>query len=92
MTARLRRQIEHDFPSPGSADSVASLLEGAVSGNQDHERVLAAVVFIAAGDIDRLRSAIELSQRDWRDVLVGGGLANGDWPTVLDDRLGPSGM
>jgi hypothetical protein len=65
-------------------------LAGAWSGNQDRERVLAAVVFIAEGDIDRLRRAIGESQRDWRDVLVAGGLANGDWPTILDIELGPT--
>jgi hypothetical protein len=51
--------------------------------------VLAAVVFIVCGDVARLRQAIALSQQDWRDVLVGGGVANADWPSVLDARLGP---
>jgi hypothetical protein len=30
-----------------------------------------------------------LSQQDWRDVLVWDGLADADWPSVLDARLGP---
>lgn len=86
-SARLRRQIEKDFP--GTPDEVERLLETAQSGNQNRERVVAAIVSIASGDVARLRQAIRLSHRDWRDVLVGGGLADADWSSVLDARLGP---
>lgn len=87
VSARLRRRIEHDFP--GAADEVELLLEAVESGNQEPARVLAAVVFIACGDVARLTQAISMSQQDWRDVLVGGGLADADWASVLDARLGP---
>jgi hypothetical protein len=87
VSARLRLQIESDFPA--NSDDVERLLAAVESGNQDRERVLAAVVSIARGDVARLRQAIATSQQDWRDVLVGGGLAEADWPSVLDARLGP---
>ena len=87
MSVRLRQQIESDFP--GGSAGVEQLLAVVESGNQDRERVVAAVVFIACGDVARLRQAIALSQEDWRDVLVAGGLADADWPSVLDARLGP---
>jgi predicted type IV restriction endonuclease len=87
VSSRLRRQIERDFP--GGSDEVGRLLAAVESGKQDRERILAAVVFIARGDIARLRQAIALSKEDWRDVLVAGGLADADWPSVLDARLGP---
>ena len=86
-SARLRRHIERYFP--GGSDEVEQLLGAVESGNQDRERVLAAVVLIARGDIAGLRHAIAESQQDWRDVLVADGLADADWPSVLDARLGP---
>lgn len=69
MSRRLRRQINHDFP--GFEDEVERLLALADSGNQDRERVLAAIVFTASGDLERLEHAVELSHQDWRDVLLG---------------------
>jgi hypothetical protein len=52
------------------------------------ERVQAAIVLWAQGDIARLRSSIELTGRDWRDVLVRGELAEAGWPVRLDQELG----
>jgi hypothetical protein len=85
VTARLRRRIEQDFPN--SADEVEAWLAGVECGGQDSERVMAAVVFAADGDITRLRDGVELSKVDWRDALVVGGLADDDWPSVLDVGL-----
>ena len=82
-------RIRLDFPD--DAERVAGLLGAVHSGNQDRERVLGAVVLGADGDLSQLQQLIELSRIDWRDVLVGGGLGNADWQTVLNDRLGYSG-
>jgi len=49
------------------------------------------VVFCGRGDPGRLRDACELAKLDWRDVLVGAGLADEDWPSRLDTELGPEG-
>lgn len=91
---RLERRVRRDFPEPGSAASVLELLaELPHRAGYDHEvlaseRVQAAVVLLAHGDIGRLHQAIDLAAVDWRDLLVAAGLAEGDWGTVLDLELG----
>ena len=87
ISDRLRRRIAGDFPAAGSAASVAEMV-GAAS---ESERIQAAVVFCARGDLGRLRSACELVKQDWRDVLARAGLADDDWPARLDTELGPEG-
>jgi hypothetical protein len=85
VSDRLRRRIDRDFPAPGSAASVAEIVAAA----SESERIQAAVVLCAHGNLDRARAACELAKLDWRDVLVGGGLADEDWPSRLDTELGP---
>lgn len=48
------------------------------------ERVQAAIVLLADGDIHRLRQALDLAVTAWRDQLVAAGLASEDWPARLD--------
>ncbi|HKV87702.1 MAG TPA: hypothetical protein VJT78_06875 [Candidatus Dormibacteraeota bacterium] len=86
LTHRLLARIKRDF-GPSADHLVDQLID---SGHQDSERVMAAIVLIAKGDPDHLRQAIELSRIDWRDVLVGGDLANEDWRDRLDSFLGPA--
>jgi len=92
--SRLDRRIRRDFPAPGSAGSVLEQLAGLPrrAGYDDEmlasERVQAAIVLLAAGDIGRLRRAVDLAAADWRDVLVAAGLADEDWPVQLDRELG----
>ncbi|MDT7845072.1 hypothetical protein [Streptomyces justiciae] len=94
ITARLHTRIERDFPEPGAAKGIEGalrVLAGELEGSrQDTERLLAAAVLIADGDVDRFRSAVRLGRQDWRDLLVSGGVADGDWPSVLDRELGRS--
>ena len=52
------------------------------------ERVQAAIVLWAQGDLARVRNAIELLGRDWRDALVRGALAEPSWPERLEKELG----
>lgn len=90
--SRLARRVLRDFPEPGSAPEVLRLLADLATGSRDEmlasERVHAAVVLAADGDIRRLHQALELAATDWRDVLVAAGLANADWPRRLDEELG----
>jgi len=51
------------------------------------ERVQAAIVLLADGDIHRLRQALDLAATAWRDQLVAAGLASEDWPARLDYEL-----
>ena len=88
LTPRLAARIRKDFPD--DYERVVTELETAESGNQGRERVLAAIVISAQGNLDWLRSAVELSRLDWRDVLMNGGLGYEGWPDRLDKELGPA--
>lgn len=88
-TARLARRVKNDF----GAD--AELVLAALSELSDvpgvNERVQAAVVMLAKGDLGRLDRQLQEARIDWRDVLVAAGLAHEDWPERLDDYLGSNG-
>jgi hypothetical protein len=91
--SRLHRRIRRDFPEPGSAAEILGLL-AELPHQSGHdilgtERVQAAIILLAKGDITRFRHALTLSTQDWRDVLVAAGLADENWPTRLDQELGP---
>lgn len=86
ISSRLRSRIRHDFTEPGDAAEAIRL----VKRTTDDERLQAAIVFAAGGDIGRLHDAIELADDDWRDALVVGGLDGRDWAELLDKELGPA--
>jgi len=94
---RLDRRLMRDFPDPGSADSARRQLAelprraGSDPAAFASERIQAAIVLLANGDMFRLRQAIDLAISDWRDVLVAAGLADADWPSQLDRELGAAG-
>ncbi len=85
VSARLQRRVARGFPSPGSAEEVIRLLAGV----SDSERVQAAIVFAADGDLQAIKCEAELVAVDWRDVLMNGDLAHEDWQDVPDSELGP---
>lgn len=84
VSDRLKRRIKRDFPEAGSADEVTRL----VSEASDSERIQAAIVFKAHGDIREIQRQVDLVAVDWRDVLMYSGLEHDAWPSVLDSRLG----
>lgn len=86
LTSRLRKRIRHDFTEPGDAAEAIRL----VKRTTDDERLQAALVFAAGGDIGRLHDAIDLAELDWRDALVVGGVDDDDWAERLDKELGPA--
>jgi hypothetical protein len=87
ITPRLARRIRADFAD--DPEHVMELLESVESSNQGRERVVAAVVLGSHGDVQVLQQLIDLSRLDWRDVLIAGDVGNKDWPSVLNDQLGP---
>jgi len=93
VSPRVADYIAHAFRGPRAAEVVGLLasldLPGRSTPDGD-ERVCAAVVAIADGDVDRLIAAVIKAEVDWRDVLVSAGLANDDWRERLDQMLGPS--
>ncbi|MEU2434478.1 hypothetical protein ABZ611_34225 [Streptomyces sp. NPDC007861] len=94
ISARLHRRIRRDFPDAEAARGVAGALrvlaDELAGSQQDPERLMAAAVFFATGDINRFRSAIQGARKDWRDLLMAGGLGYEGWPSVLDEELGPA--
>ncbi len=86
ISSRLRKRIRADFTEPGEATKAMR----AVQRHTDDERIQAAIVLSAGGDLGRLHEAIELAEIDWRDVLVTGGLEHEDWESRLDKELGPA--
>lgn len=92
---RLERRIQRDFPAPGAAHGILTALDRLpveAGYDEEHfrtERIRAAIVLLANGDLARFRSAVELAKTDWRDLLVAAELAHADWPTRLDEALGP---
>jgi hypothetical protein len=92
---RLEKRIQRDFPAPGAANGIITALDRlpdeAGYGREmlSSERVRAAIVLIADGDLAEFRGAVELAKTDWRDLLVAAELAHADWPARLDEALGP---
>jgi hypothetical protein len=78
-------RIAADFPTEDSAAQVREL----VAASDDSERMRAAIVLAAKGDLSSVEHLVELVKVDWRDVLVAGNLANDDWREKLDQELGP---
>ena len=91
MSRRLEARVRRDF-APETADAVLARLTTlrlARAEKQSLERIQAAVVLGSNGDFARFERVAALAERDWRDALVSGGLAHGDWPGRLDELLGP---
>jgi hypothetical protein len=82
---RLIRRIRRDFPR-GTDDDVIQRLT-ALSPDDSSERLQAALVLGAAGKWNRFEQQLRRLERDWREVLVVGGLADEDWPSRLADAL-----
>ena len=85
LTPRTKEVIAHLF-TPSTASLVEQLLVDECGNNlplykpstpEGLERVRFAVLKISNGDEDKLLEAISLAKRDWRDVLVWAGFANG---------------
>lgn len=88
-TPRLVRRIRADF-GPGEADEVIKRLRALPAeafGGQSAERIQAAVVFQSRGAWSQFMDGLDLLAQDWRDILVAGGLAHGNWPETLDLEL-----
>jgi hypothetical protein len=88
VSSRLRSRVERDF-APEVRVAVLGALEPIAEDphRQDEERMQAALVLGALGDWGRFERLLALYRLDWRDLLMAGGLANGDWPAVLDREL-----
>jgi hypothetical protein len=82
---RLIRRIRRDF-SRGVDDEVISRLI-ALAPDDSSERIQAALVLGAGGKWNRFEQQLKRLERDWRDVLAVGGLADEDWRSRLTAEL-----
>jgi hypothetical protein len=82
---RLIRRIRRDF-NRGVDDEVIRRLT-ALRPDDSSERLQAALVLGAGGKWNRFEQQLRRLERDWRDVLVVGGLADEDWPARLSAEL-----
>lgn len=95
VTERLHRRIRTDLPGEQAAQGVVGALRELVvdlgpdgTRGTTPERLTAAVVLFAQGDIQRVRSAVRLALTDWRDLLMAADLGDENWPARLDEELG----
>ena len=51
-----------------------------------NERIQLAIIHLSNGDLGKLSLNIRYAKRDWRDVLVGAGLAYPNWKQILNER------
>ncbi|WP_062467178.1 hypothetical protein [Demequina maris] len=84
---RIAERAADDFGR--SAPRVVSALERLrVSPSADPERIQAAVLIAARGDLTLLDDALAHAREDHRDLLDRAGLAGDDWRERLDAALG----
>lgn len=82
---RLIRRIRRDF-GRGTDDEVIRRLT-ALGPDDSSERIQTALVLGAAGKLNRFEQQLRRLQRDWREMLAVGGLADEDWRSRLDEEL-----
>jgi hypothetical protein len=82
---RLIRRIRRDF-SRGVDDEVIRRLTE-LAPDDSSERIQAALVLGAGGKWNRFEQQLRRLERDWRDVLAVGGLADEDWRSRLAAEL-----
>ena len=84
MTDSTRRVIRHLFAEADCVDVEERLDRDCGAnlplteswGEAQFERVWLAVLKLSHGDLERLREAVSIAQRDWRDVLVASGFGH----------------
>ncbi|MFJ2239744.1 hypothetical protein [Streptomyces sp. NPDC087859] len=89
VTKRIAAVIARQYGN--DADTVASLVEETelkVFHEPAHERIAAAVIIYADGDVDRLFGALREMEVDWRDLLMIAHIGNPGWQSRVDDYFG----
>jgi hypothetical protein len=89
VSLRLELRVRRDFAGDAAEVVLQRLaaLRPPMAEKQSIERIQAAVVLLAHGELDSFEHAAERAEIDWRDVLVWSGLA-GNWRGRLDEELG----
>jgi hypothetical protein len=88
LTPRLRRRVQRDFPF--EFQDVERVLDGlTTSEGVDPERLAAAILLGADGDLVRLVELMEISKHRPAEALRAGELSGSDLAARLDTLLGP---
>jgi hypothetical protein len=89
VSRRLEVRVRRDFAGDSAEVVLARLatLQLAMAGKQSSERIQAATILLAGGDVARFERAARQAEIDWRDVLVWSDLSTG-WRARLDEELG----
>lgn len=90
LSPRLKQRISRDYPEEehGPVEEILVELMESLS-EDDSERIIAAVILRARGQVDRLLLLVQTAQRDWRDALMHSGLEHSDYRARMDDEFGP---
>lgn len=85
MSDRVAARVRRDFPSKQVDEALRELASTFGSGRSSGERIRAAVVLAAKGNLRRLKALVRDSHLDFRDTLMGAGeaLAHANWREVL---------
>ncbi len=76
ITARITARLEHDYPRAEDRAAARALVERIPAELSvwrevsEGDRVEAAALTAATGDLAKLGEAVELALRDWRDLLL----------------------
>jgi len=93
ISQRVEAYIEKNFlaSEAGILKYELASLSGEVAekGGEFSERIASAIIIIAELDFDLLGAAVDLTKRDWRDVLSSSGLEMEDWRLKVGALLGP---
>ena len=92
VTPRIERYVREHFGPEDAQRVLHALRDWRISYVEEPpgERLTAAVVLAGDGRRADVEGALQLAEVDWRDLLVAGGLAHGDWPQRLDELMGPA--
>jgi hypothetical protein len=81
-STRLERRVQAEFPRHANLVTAAlieltsDIFPSETSDSPTIERIQAAALLVAQGDLGRLGGALVLGEQDWRDLLVAAGLAD----------------
>jgi len=87
----VEQQIATRFDADGGATVLASFRATdlpfltAPNRQRERDRVHLAIIKLANGNAPAAGRWLRQAARDWRDVLMSAGLANGDWSQMLVD-------
>jgi hypothetical protein len=89
-SALVRAELEKRFGADQAAEIAAKfdrtplpLLERE-DRQRDRDRVHLAIIKETVNGVASLDALLAMAAQDWRDVLVGSGLGNANWPEVLE--------